>query len=440
VIVAQGDGWIRSFEAATGRPIWEFDINFKESLYSNGGHSTRNYVLATPVLYEGRVYVASGQQAEHGEGLGRLVCIDPSKTGDISSELAVDDRGNVLAQRRTQAVDFEKGEKAIPNSNSGLVWDFTSIVDGEEFVDTMHRTLSTVAIHDELVIAPDFSGLVHCLDARTGKKHWSYDMFAALWASPLIVGKHVYIADEDGELAVFRLAADAADVRPITEIAFDEPIYSSPIFANGVLYIATRQMLYAIAEPVPDAGEQPGKCGTPDDSRPVAPSDDDAQIRAAKPIFAPTPQDVVEQMLELAEVGADETVVDLGSGDGRIVIAAAQHHGARAIGYEIDSALVRASQAAAAQAGVAELVTIKRQDMYAAELTKAHVVTLFLYPDALRKLRPQFAQMKPGAKIISHHYAIPGATPDRVVLFASKETGNEHRVILYTTPLSYEAE
>ncbi|HUG69565.1 MAG TPA: hypothetical protein VMM76_17570 [Pirellulaceae bacterium] len=81
--------------------------------------------LAAPVFHDGRVYIASGQTPEHGEGPGRLVCIDPSKNGDISSELAVDAEGDPLPHRRIQAVDPAQGERVIANPNSGLVWDYT---------------------------------------------------------------------------------------------------------------------------------------------------------------------------------------------------------------------------------------------------------------------------------------------------------------------------
>jgi outer membrane protein assembly factor BamB len=142
VIVPQGDGWIRSFDALTGDLIWKFDINPKESKWVLGAGGARNNILATPVLYEGRVYVASGQQAEHGDGVGRLVCLDPTLRGDISAELAVDGNGQALVHRRTQAVDPAQGEKAVPNPRSGLVWEFVKADGDDDFLNTMHRTMS----------------------------------------------------------------------------------------------------------------------------------------------------------------------------------------------------------------------------------------------------------------------------------------------------------
>ena len=125
----------------------------------------------------------------------------------------------------------------------------------------MHRTIGTVAIKDDLLFLADFSGLFHCVDAKTGKPHWSYDMLAASWGSPLIVDDHVYIGDEDGDVSVFRLSADPkvamkdfdGELVPINADENGEvpnmgsSVYSTPVVANGVLFIANRDRLFAIA-------------------------------------------------------------------------------------------------------------------------------------------------------------------------------------------------
>ena len=168
VIVPQGDGWIRSFDALSGKLIWKFDVNRKDATWKIGGRGERNYVLATPVLYRNRIYVATGMEVEDGEGDGQLFCLDPTKTGDISAELAVDHNGQILPHRRIQAVDPEKGERAIANQNSGVIWEYTSA--GEEFEDAMHRTISSVAVHNGLLIATDYcrvGALLRCDDGKT---------------------------------------------------------------------------------------------------------------------------------------------------------------------------------------------------------------------------------------------------------------------------------
>jgi outer membrane protein assembly factor BamB len=177
VIVPQGDGWIRAFNALTGELIWKFDINPKESIWRSGGGGPRNYFMGAPVFHDSRVFIAPGHTPEHGEGVGRLVCIDPARKGDISSELAVDADGNPLPHRRQQAVDPTKGERAIANPNSGLIWEYVQQDrdgNGEiDFEEDFHRTLGSVTIKDGLLVAADFSGLLHCLDAKTGKVHFT---------------------------------------------------------------------------------------------------------------------------------------------------------------------------------------------------------------------------------------------------------------------------
>ncbi len=249
VITPQGDGWLRSFDAMTGALIWKFDINLKTAILKlNGG--TRNHFVATPVFYQGRVYIANGQNEQHGEGPGRLVCIDPSKVGDISSELAVDGSGRRLPDARIQIADTTKGDRVIPNPSSGLVWEcVTSDVNGNgeiQFGEGIYRTYSNVVIKDGLLLMADFSGLLHCMDAKTGKRHWDYDVESAIFASPLIVDNFVYIADDNGIVSIFRLAAKAN--QPIAKVNMQSEIMTSPIFANGTLYVANRDTLFAIRE------------------------------------------------------------------------------------------------------------------------------------------------------------------------------------------------
>jgi outer membrane protein assembly factor BamB len=269
VIAPQGDGWLRSFDALTGKLLWKFDMNLKLSEWKLGGRGNRNTLLATPVFYENRIYLATGNGLEEGDGPGRLCCIDPTKRGDISSELAVGAAGKPLPHRRVQAVNDNVGEKAIANPNSGLIWEFTTR--GKEFEDQMHRTVANVVVHNGLVIAVDYSGFVHCLDAKSGKKHWTYDALSMIVASPLIVDDKVYVANEDGDVAILRLSADPnvamrrvkGENKPLAEInTGGSSIYSSPVFANGVLYVATRNRLFAIAakptEVPTSAGHWPG--------------------------------------------------------------------------------------------------------------------------------------------------------------------------------------
>jgi outer membrane protein assembly factor BamB len=277
VIMPHGDGWLRSYDPSTGTLLWEFDVNPKESLYRVGGRSTRNYFLSPPVLYDDRIYIAGGQDIENGEGEGRLVCIDPTKSGDVSSELAVDKDGQPIPPRRLQCVDAAAGEKAVPNPNSALVWDFDIVeaadfngdgkINGKDrFMGTMHRTCGTAAIKDELLVITDVSGVLHCLHAKTGQQHWAFDLLMDAVASPLIVDDKVYIGDGDGDLSIFPLTADPEVAlkkiqqgrwkgRPIPGIGtmrMGSYIYASPIYANGVLYVTNRSTLFAIQSAQPE--------------------------------------------------------------------------------------------------------------------------------------------------------------------------------------------
>ncbi|MEX0866413.1 MAG: PQQ-binding-like beta-propeller repeat protein [Pirellulales bacterium] len=255
VIFAGGDGWIYSFLGARtddGQPelLWKFDANPKESKWVLGGSGTRNNIIATPVIYKGKVYCAVGQDPEHGEGIGHLWCLDPTKRGDVSSELAfhLDDVENPIPHKRIQAVIGEDGEIARANPNSAVVWHYSEYdADGDGeigFEETMHRTIGTVAIKDDILYIADFSGLFHCLNAQTGEPYWTYDMLAASWGSPLIVDGKVYIGDEDGDVAIFK---HGKEMDLINEINMGNSIYSSPVVANGILYIANRTHLFAIA-------------------------------------------------------------------------------------------------------------------------------------------------------------------------------------------------
>jgi outer membrane protein assembly factor BamB len=252
-VLCRGDGWLYSFDPqgdGKGGPkhLWKFDCNPKDSKYILGGRATRNHIIATPVVYDGLVYVAVGEDPEHGEGDGHLWCIDPTKRGDVSPELAVDKDGKVIPHRREQAVIAENGEKALPNSNSAAVWHYAEAdINGDgkadDFEEKMHRSCGTVSIKDNVLIIADFSGLVHCLDAKTGKRHWIHDMLAASWGSPLIVDGKAYIGDEDGDVTIVKLSPEK---KIIGEVNMGNSVYSTPVVANNVLYIANKSTLYAI--------------------------------------------------------------------------------------------------------------------------------------------------------------------------------------------------
>lgn len=261
VLFCGGDGILYSFRADGGKDgspelLWKFDCNPKDTKWVLGGEGTRNNLIATPVAYDGLVYVAVGQDPEHGEGRGHLWCIDPTKRGDVSPELAMKIEGDKrvpIAHKRIQAVEAELGEVAVDNPNSAVVWHYSlndMNGDGEiDFEEEMHRSCGTVAIKDDVLYIADFSGLVHCLDAKGNKDgtpilHFLYDMLAQSWGSPLITDGRVYIGDEDGDVTVFEFGKDNNE--PIAEINMGTSVYSTPVAANGTIYVSTKDKLFAI--------------------------------------------------------------------------------------------------------------------------------------------------------------------------------------------------
>jgi len=158
VIAPQGDGWVLSFDALSGKPIWQFDANPKDSVYPR----TRNELMATPVLYEGRVYIGTGQSIEHGEGPGLLWCIDPTKEGEVSAEL---DEGPAEFVQPKDEPPLQAGagpRKGRPNPNSAAVWRFEGFdANGDGKIrgaERMNRMTGSVAASDGLVFAADYSG------------------------------------------------------------------------------------------------------------------------------------------------------------------------------------------------------------------------------------------------------------------------------------------
>ena len=174
---------------------------------------------------------------------------------------------------------------------------------------------------------------------------------------------------------------------------------------------------------------------------PFAPSAvaQDAGAPAEEVPYVQTPALVVRRMLQMAEVSARDLLWDLGSGDGRIVIAAAKQFGARGVGFEIDPALIRESRMLAERAGVAARATFMERDLFELAFAEPSVVTLYLLPEFNMKLRPLLlAQMRPGSRIVSHEWDMGDWQPDETLLVPSPEkphgTNREHKVLLWVIP------
>jgi outer membrane protein assembly factor BamB len=207
-------GWIHAFSPTPVEDedgymvlerLWRVDANppqyrvkdGKELKYATRGGPSE--VLGTPMVHDGLVYAVIGQDPEHGEGVGNMVCIDPAK-----------------------------GE---------IIWSYAEI----------NRSLSSMALVDGLLYAADYSGFVYCMDAKKGELVWRHDTLGHIWGSPLVADGKVYIGNEDGYLTIIP-AGREYDKAKVKEVDMTSPIYSSPIAANSTLFIATHTHLFAIAE------------------------------------------------------------------------------------------------------------------------------------------------------------------------------------------------
>jgi outer membrane protein assembly factor BamB len=235
LVFAGGDGWAYGLGTDAGLaegedpddPLavrilperWRFDCNAPEyRIDPETGESIR-YVayegpsecVGTPVVYDGLVYVCIGQDPEHGEGVGRISALDPKGQGDLSGQ---------------------------------QVWEFKGI----------GRSISTPSIADGVLYISDYSGRVYALDAKTGEPFWEFDTKGHIWGSTLAVDGKVLIANEEGELYVLSGGKEGGEELALLE--FPAPIYSSPVIANGIMYLATQTHLYAFGRSAAASGAQ----------------------------------------------------------------------------------------------------------------------------------------------------------------------------------------
>ena len=203
VLFGGGDGWLRSYDAASGHEVWRFDGNPKDARWRpRPGVLSRGSIVASPVFADGRVFVAMGQSPGHGNGPSFIHAINPNGQGDVTA--------------------------------SRLLWTSRDV----------GRVVGTPIARDGLLYVGDLGGTVHCLDAATGAQVWKHETHEAIWGSLLLVGDRLYVGAVDGSMTVLR-AGRRKEV--LAQIQMDAPMYSPPAVDGDALYLATSIRLYRLA-------------------------------------------------------------------------------------------------------------------------------------------------------------------------------------------------
>jgi outer membrane protein assembly factor BamB len=202
VFFGGGDGWLRSYDAASGHEVWRFDGNPKDARYlPRPGVLSRSSIIASPVFADGRVFVAMGQSPGHGDGPSLMYAISPNGQGDVTE--------------------------------SRLLWTSRDV----------GRVVGTPIANDGLLYVGDLGGTIHCLDAATGAHIWQHDTNDAIWGSLLLAGDKLYVGNAAGTMTVLRAGRRK---QLLAEIEMGAPIYSPPALVGDALYLATATRLYLI--------------------------------------------------------------------------------------------------------------------------------------------------------------------------------------------------
>jgi SAM-dependent methyltransferase len=209
---------------------------------------------------------------------------------------------------------------------------------------------------------------------------------------------------------------------------------------------ALASMCFALSCSPPPATAKPPEAARTDPALSASADESDREFaEGAVPDieYVPTPQSVVDKLLDVAKIKKDDVLYDLGCGDGRIVINAAKRFGIHAIGFDIDPKRVAESRVNVKNNGVEHLVTIEEKNIFDVDLSKATVVTLYLLPELNVRLIPQLEKLAPGSRIVSHDFDMEGVEPEQtwtVIARDHREPKNrEHYVYLWKTPLTKSA-
>jgi outer membrane protein assembly factor BamB/HEAT repeat protein len=203
VLFGGGDGWLRAYDAASGREIWRFDGNPQDARWlPRPGVLSRSSIIASPVFADGRVFVAMGMSPGHDNGPSFMYAISPNGQGDVTE--------------------------------SRLLWTSREV----------GRVVGTPIVKDGLLYVADLGGTVHCLDAATGAQIWKHETNAAIWGCLLLAGDRLYAGNVEGTMTVLRAGRQK---ELLAEIEMDAALYSRPAVVGDALFLATAHRLYLIA-------------------------------------------------------------------------------------------------------------------------------------------------------------------------------------------------
>ncbi|MFO0967907.1 MAG: PQQ-binding-like beta-propeller repeat protein [Gemmataceae bacterium] len=227
LIFPGGDGVVYALKPEDGSLIWKFSC-YPKGIKREDGDPTPAYFVSTPVAQEDRIYIGMGTMPEHPTAprFSYFLCIDATKSGDISPKTLTSD--------------------AKENKGTGLVWSYGGAIVPRPMKGrpvNFGPTISTAAVTGELVFIAEEAGYLHCLDRKTGKRHWMHDFKSAIWGSPYVVDGKVFCGVEDGIL--YCLAADAK-LKVMAENDMGELIHGTPVASGDTLYVLTRSKLFAI--------------------------------------------------------------------------------------------------------------------------------------------------------------------------------------------------
>ncbi len=382
----EGESFIIAVDKNTGKTLWKKPREERSS-------------WATPLVVEHNgkpqvVVPATGKVRSYDPLTGEVIWECAGLTRNVIPSPVIDDgmvfvmsgyQGNALLALRLDRTGDLTGTDAIVWSHKKSTPYVPSplLYDGRLYFFAHNNNVLTVA------------------EAKTGRLLMDAQRLEPLegvYASPVAAGGHVYVTGRNGTTVVLK---PSDQLEMVATNRLDEKIDASPVAVGTELFLRGKESLYCLAEPVSTTGS--------------------AATREPDVIYVPTPQPVVERMLELAEVKPTDVVYDLGCGDGRIVVTAAKKYGVKAYGFDINPERVKESLANVRSNKVEHLVTIRQADIFTLDLREATVVTLYLLPDLNVRLMPQLEQLRSGSRIVSHDFDMRGAKPVHTDQFTVKQ-------------------